>query len=46
MKKLLTNNWQAKLLSLITAFIIWYMVRMHLNSMRGEDSRPAAEQAQ
>jgi len=39
-KKLLTNNWQAKLLSLITAIVIWYMIRMHLESLRGDETRP------
>ncbi|CEF48989.1 unnamed protein product [uncultured bacterium] len=32
MKNLLTNNWRAKLISVLIAFVIWFVIKRNVDS--------------
>jgi len=42
MKTLLTNNWMAKLLCLLLAIAIWFLIKKHLEENGGQDTPPRA----
>ncbi len=42
MKQILLHNWKIKLVCLLLAFVVWYVIQQNVNPS-GEGRRPVAE---